>query len=132
MTGRPAQGWMLYTVMLVLLAAGRLVGHLAEQRGHPRAAQGVDHVASALQPGGNMEGKEVRFGIGGSVLAAVTTSNGATGSYNSMHDSYTPVGGLVTILNMLFGEGVFGRLGTRLYSLVLIALAGLFVPGLLV
>jgi K+-transporting ATPase ATPase A chain len=132
MTGRPAQGWMLYAVMLVLFAAGLLVCHLAEQRGHPLAAQGVDHVASALQPGGNMEGKEVRFGIGGSVLAAVTTSNGATGSYNSMHDSYTPIGGLVTILNMLFGEVVFGGLGTGLYSLVLIALVGLFVAGLMI
>ena len=79
-----------------------------------------------------MEGKEVRFGIGGSVLAAVTTSNGATGSYNSMNDSYTPIGGLVTILNMLFGEVVFGGLGTGLYSLVLIALVGLFVAGLMI
>jgi K+-transporting ATPase ATPase A chain len=132
MTGRPAQGWVLFAVMLVLFATGLLVCHLAEQRGHTLTAQGVDHVTSALQAGGNMEGKEVRFGIGGSVLAAVTTSNGATGSYNSMHDSYTPVGGLVTILNMLFGEVVFGGLGTGLYSLVLIALVGLFVAGLMI
>src|SRR5258708_15648259 len=67
MTGRPAQGWMLYAVMLVLFAAGLPGGHLARQRGPPLAAQGVDHVASALQPGGNMEGQEVRLGIGGSV-----------------------------------------------------------------
>jgi K+-transporting ATPase ATPase A chain len=132
MTGRPAQGWVLFAVMLVLFAAGLLVCHLAEQRGHTLTTQGVDHVTSAHQAGGNMEGKEVRFGIGGSVLAAVTTSNGATGSYNSMHDSYTPVGGLVTILNMLFGEVVFGGLGTGLYSLVLIALVGLFVAGLMI
>ena len=79
-----------------------------------------------------MEGKEARFGIGGSVLAAVATSNGATGSYNSMHDSYTPVGGLVTILNMLLGEVMFGGLGTGLYSMVLIALVGLFVAGLMI
>ena len=79
-----------------------------------------------------MEGKEVRFGIGGSALAAVTTSNGATGSYNSMHDSYTPVGGLVTMVNMLLGEVVFGGLGTGLYSLVLIALVGLFIAGLMI
>src|SRR5712692_4058788 len=132
MTGRPAQGWVLFAVMLVLFAAGLLVCHMAEQRGHTLAAQGVDHTVSALQAGGNMEGKEVRFGIGGSVLAAVTTSNGATGSYNSMHDSYTPVGGLVTIVNMLSGEVVFGGLGTGLYSLVLIALVGLFVAGLMI
>jgi len=105
---------------------------MAEQRGHTLATQGVTHEASELQAGGNMEGKEVRFGIGGSVLAAITTSNGATGSYNSMHDSYTPLGGLVTILNMLFGEVVFGGLGTGLYSLVLIALVGVFVAGLMI
>jgi len=132
MTGRAAQGWVLLGVMIVLFVAGLLVCHMAEQRGHTLAAQGVTHEASELQAGGNMEGKEVRFGIGGSVLAAITTSNGATGSYNSMHDSYTPVGGLVTILNMLFGEVVFGGLGTGLYSLVLIALVGVFVAGLMI
>jgi K+-transporting ATPase ATPase A chain len=132
MTGRPAQGWVLLVVMLVLFAAGLVVCDVAEQRGHTPAVHGVDHAASDLQAGGNMEGKEVRFGIGGSVLAAITTSNGATGSYNSMHDSYTPVGGLVTILNMLFGEVVFGGLGTGLYSLVLIALVGLFIAGLMI
>jgi K+-transporting ATPase ATPase A chain len=79
-----------------------------------------------------MEGKETRFGISGSVLAAVTTSNGATGSYNSMHDSYTPIGGLVTIANMLLGEVVFGGLGTGLYSLVLITLVGVFAAGLMI
>ena len=79
-----------------------------------------------------MEGKETRFGVGGSVLAAVTTSNGATGSYNSMHDSYTPIGGMVTIVNMLLGEVIFGGLGTGLYSLVLIALVGVFAAGLMI
>jgi K+-transporting ATPase ATPase A chain len=132
MTGRPRQGWTLFGIMLVLFVAGLLVCHVAEQRSHTLTAQGVDHAASALQSGGNMEGKEVRFGIGGSVLAAVTTSNGATGSYNSMHDSYTPVGGMVTIVNMLLGEVVFGGLGTGLYSLVLIALVGLFAAGLMI
>jgi K+-transporting ATPase ATPase A chain len=132
MTGRPGQGWVLFSVMLALFVGGLLVGHLAEQRGHVLAGLGVDHTASAGQAGGNMEGKETRFGIGGSVLAAVTTSNGATGSYNSMHDSYTPVGGMVTIVNMLLGEVVFGGLGTGLYSLVLIALVGVFAAGLMI
>ena len=132
MTSRPAQGWVLFAVMLVLFTAGLLVCHMAEQRSHVLAASGVDHAASDLQAGGNMEGKEVRFGIGGSVLAAIATSNGATGSYNSMHDSYTPVGGLVTILNMLSGEVVFGGLGTGLFSLVMIALVGLFMAGLMI
>ena len=132
MTGRPAQGWVLFAVMVVLFAAGLLVCHVAEQRGPASAAGGVDYAASALQAGGNMEGKEVRFGIGGSVLAAVVTSNGATGSYNSMHDSYTPIGGMVTVVNMLLGEVVFGGLGTGLYSLVLVALVGLFIAGLMI
>jgi K+-transporting ATPase ATPase A chain len=132
MTGRPRQGWALFAVMLALFVAGLLVCHVAEQRGHVLARQGVDHAASARSAGGNMEGKEVRFGIGGSVLAAITTSNGATGSYNSMHDSYTPVGGLVTLVNMLLGGVVFGGLGTGIYSLVFIALVGLFAAGLMV
>ena len=132
MTGRPRQGWVLFAVMLMLFVAGLLACHFAEQRGHLLVREGVDHAASPLQAGGNMEGKEVRFGIGGSVLAAVTTSNGATGSYNSMHDSYTPVAGLVTMVNMLLGEVAFGGLGTGIYSLVLIALVGLFVAGLMV
>jgi K+-transporting ATPase ATPase A chain len=132
MTGRPRQGWVLFAVMLTLFVTGLLIGHLAEQRGHVLTRHGVDHETSGFQAGGNMEGKEVRFGIGGSVLAAVTTSNGATGSYNSMHDSYTPVGGLVTVVNMLLGEVVFGGLGTGIYSLVLVALVGLFAAGLMV
>jgi len=132
MTGRPRQGWALLSVMLALFVTGLLVCHVAEQRGHVPTGQGVDHAQSAQQAGGNMEGKEARFGIGGSILAAVTTSNGATGSYNSMHDSYTPVGGLVTVVNMLLGEIVFGGLGTGLYSLILIALVGLFIAGLMI
>ena len=79
-----------------------------------------------------MEGKEVRFGVGASVLAAITTSNGATGSTNSMHDSYTPAGGLVPLANMLFGEMIFGGLGTGLYSILMTAFIGLFAAGLMV
>jgi K+-transporting ATPase ATPase A chain len=91
MVGRPRQGWALLSVMLVLFVGGLLVCHVAEQRGDTLAAHGVEHAASAWQAGGNMEGKEVRFGIGGSVLAAVMTSNGATGSYNSMHDRWCSI-----------------------------------------
>src|SRR4029077_19704890 len=82
--------------------------------------------------GGNMEGKEVRFGVGGSVLAAVVTSNGATGSYNSMIDSYQPLGGAVPLVNMLLGEIVYGGLGTGLYSMIFVALVALFIGGLMV
>jgi K+-transporting ATPase ATPase A chain len=100
----------------------------AEQSSNPALAPEV----ARGQPIGNMEGKEVRFGIGGSVLTAVTTSNGATGSTNSMHDSYTPLGGAVPLLNMLLGEMIFGGLGTGIYSIIVVALVGLFVTGLMI
>jgi K+-transporting ATPase ATPase A chain len=79
-----------------------------------------------------MEGKEVRFGVHGSVLAAITTSNGATGSYDSMHDSYTALGGMVLLINMLLGEIIYGGLGTGLYSMVMVVLIGAFIGGLMV
>jgi len=112
MTRTPRAGWILLRVMVVLFAAGLAICELAES--------------------GNMEGKEVRFGTGGSALAAVVTSNGATGSYNSMHDSYRPVGVLVPLVNMLLGEVIFGGLGTGLYGMVMIALVAVFLGGLMV
>jgi K+-transporting ATPase ATPase A chain len=133
MVGRTRQGWMILGVMTFLFVAGLILGAWAEQSGNPRiAALGVDTQASDLQPGGNMEGKDVRFGIHGSVLAAVATSNGATGSNNSMHDSYTPVGGMVPLVNMLLGEIAYGGLGTGLYSMVMVVLVSVFVGGLMV
>jgi K+-transporting ATPase ATPase A chain len=125
LTGRPRAGWLLLAVMVVLFVAGLVVCDAAEASAPPGLADlGVD--------GGNLEGKETRFGVGGSVLAAVVTSNGATGSYNSMHDSYRPLGVRVPLVNMLSGEVVFGGLGTGLYSMVMIALVGVFVGGLMV
>jgi K+-transporting ATPase ATPase A chain len=131
MTGQPRQGWMLYSVMLVLFGAGLIFTHLAEQGGNPRFAH-VDQQLGLFQAGGNMEGKEARFGIGGSVLTATVTSNTATGSYNSMHDSFTPLGGMVPLLNMLFGEMIFGGLGTGIYSILMIAVVAIFLTGLMV
>jgi K+-transporting ATPase ATPase A chain len=134
MLDRPRQGWVLFGVMAFLFTAGLALCHAAEQAGNPRVARagGVESSATGNQPGGNMEGKEVRFGVGASVLAAITTSNGATGSTNSMHDSYTPAGGLVPLANMLFGEMIFGGLGTGLYSILMTAFIGLFAAGLMV
>jgi K+-transporting ATPase ATPase A chain len=133
LVGRPRQGWVLFAVMAALFIAGLAIADWAEQQGNPQiAARGVDISRSNTQAGGNMEGKETRFGISGSVLEAVTTSNTATGSVNSMHDSYSPIGGTVTIVNMLLGEMIFGGLGTGIYSIILVALIALFVAGLMV
>jgi potassium-transporting ATPase potassium-binding subunit len=125
MIGRLRAGAILLAVMVVLFAGGLALCDFAESAAPPQLAN--LHVA-----GGNMEGKEVRFGIGDSVLAAVVTSNGATGSYNSMHDSYQPVGVLVPLVNMLLGEVIFGGLGTGLYSMVMIALIAVFLGGLMI
>jgi len=134
MVGRPRQGWVLYGVMAVLFAVGLGTFGAAEQHGNTLAAGRAHYAtaASAGQSGGNMEGKEVRFGIGDTTLTAITTSNGATGAVNAAPDSYTPLGGLVSLVNMALGEIVFGGLGTGLYSMVLVALVGLFIAGLMV
>ncbi len=131
MIGRPREGWMLFWVMTFLFLVGLGISGIAEQSGNPQVASSA-HVATVMRSGGNMEGKEVRFGIGSSVLTAITTSNGATGSTNSMHDSYTPVGGMIPLVNMMLGEMIFGGLGTGLYSIVLVALLGVFLTGLMV
>jgi len=125
MVGRPRAGWALLAVMVVLFVAGLAVCDQAERAVPPRLA---DLGVSA----GNMEGKEVRFGVGDSVLTAVVTSNGATGSSNAALDSYQPLGLMAPLVNMLLGEVVFGGLGTGLYSMVLIALVGVFMGGLMV
>jgi K+-transporting ATPase ATPase A chain len=124
MVGRPRDGWVIFWTMTVLFVAGLLVCNWAEARAHPALADQI--------VGGNMEGKEVRFGIGSSALAAVVTSNGATGSYNSMHDSFQPLGIMVPLVNMLLGEIVYGGLGSGLYSMIFVALVALFVGGLMV
>jgi len=136
MVGQPRQGWLFYWVMVLLFGSGLVFVHLLEQRGDPRLG-GVDFRNNRVQSGGsvsggNMEGKEVRFGIGGSTLTAVVTSNTATGSYNSMHDSYTSLGGMVLLVNMLLGELIFGGLGTGLYSMVMAAAIAVFLAGLMV
>jgi potassium-transporting ATPase potassium-binding subunit len=131
MVGQPRQGWLLYSVMLLLFVCGLVSVHHFEQRGFPRIGN-VNSQHSRLQSGGNMEGKEVRFGIGGSTLTAVITSNTATGSNNSMDDSYTSLGGMVLLVNMLLGELVFGGLGTGLYSMVMAAAIAVFLAGLMV
>jgi potassium-transporting ATPase potassium-binding subunit len=124
MVGRPRDGWVLFWAMTALFVAGLLVCNWAESSAPAAVADGIT--------AGNMEGKEVRFGVGGSALAAIVTSNGATGSYNSMHDSFQPLGVAVPLVNMLLGEIVYGGLGTGLYSMIFVALVALFVGGLMV
>ncbi len=125
MTHRPKAGWTLLIVMVALFVTGLIVCDWAESQPPPQLA-GL-HIA-----GGNMEGKEVRFGVGESVLTAIVTSNGSTGSYNSMHDSFQPIGVLPVLIFMLLGEVVFGGLGVGVYSIVMAALVGVFLGGLMV
>ena len=131
MVGQPRQGWLLYSVIVLLFGCGLVFVHHFEERGVPHLSS-VDSRDSHVQSGGNMEGKEVRFGIGGSTLTAVVTSNTATGSNNSMLDSYTSLGGMVLLVNMLLGELIFGGLGTGLYSMVMAAAIAVFLAGLMV
>jgi len=125
MAKRPRAGWVLLAVMLALFVIGLGVCDWAESMPPPQLA-GL-HIS-----GPNMEGKEVRFGAGESVLTAVVTSNTSTGSYNSMHDSFQPLGGLVPLVFMLLGEVVFGGLGAGVYSIIMAALVGVFLGGLMV
>jgi K+-transporting ATPase ATPase A chain len=134
MIREPRQGWVLLWVMVLLFGVGLLLGGWAEQSGVPaeQSAANISYLATDNRPGGNMEGKEVRFGIGGTALTAIATSNGATGSYNSMHDSYTPLGGTVPLSNMLLGEMIFGGLGTGMYSIIVVVLMSIFITGLMI
>jgi K+-transporting ATPase ATPase A chain len=119
--------------MTVILVAMLSLAVGAEQSGNPRLAQlGADQTASNLQPGGNMEGKEVRFGIVNSALWATATTAASNGSVNSMHDSYTPLGGLVPLVMMQFGEVVFGGVGSGLYGMLVFAIIAVFIAGLMV
>jgi len=131
--GDTRQGWAVLAAMAILFVALFAVCNHSEQLGNPRlAALGVDEVASTLQPGGNMEGKEVRFGIAASTLFATITTGTSCGAVNSMHDSYTPLGGFVPLFNMMLGEVVFGGAGTGLYSMLIFAVVGVFIAGLMI
>jgi len=133
MVGDTRQGWVLLAAMLVLLVPLILLAYHSEQRGNPLVArQGVDQVASATQSGGNMEGKETRFGIAASsVFAAVTTAT-SCGAVNTMHDSMTPLGGLVPLFLMQLGELAPGGVGTGLYTMLVFAVLGVFIAGLMI
>ena len=133
MVGNMKQGWALFGAMAILFLVGAFVCYGAESAGNPAFAPfGIDQQASAVQAGGNMEGKEVRFGIADSALFATTTTDTSDGAVNSMHDSYTPIGGLVPIVNMQLGEIIFGGVGCGLYGMLLFAILAVFIAGLMV
>ena len=132
MVGDTRQGWTVLAAMTVIFVGLLAVCYVAEQHGAVFAKQGVDHAPSALQSGGNMEGKEVRFGIASSALWATATTVASNGSVNSMHDSYTPIGGLVPMWPMQLGEVVFGGVGSGLYGMLMFAIVAVFVSGLMV
>jgi len=132
MVGDTRQGWAVLAAMTVIFVGLLAVCVVAEQNGHVFVKQGVDHTASALQAGGNMEGKEVRFGIANSALWATATTSASNGSVNSMHDSFTPIGGLVPMWLMELGEVVYGGVGSGLYGMLVFAIIAVFVAGLMV
>jgi len=127
------QGWALFAAMSILFLAGVVVSYSAEQYGNPiLTALGIESHATATQPGGNMEGKEVRFGIANSALFATVTTDASCGAVNSMHDSFTPLGGLVPLVNIELGEVVFGGVGAGLYGMLMFAILAVFIAGLMV
>jgi len=133
MIGDTRQGWAVLAAMMILFVS--LLGTAAynEQRGNPLVAGlAVDQAASATQSGGNMEGKETRFGIAASVLFASVTTATSCGAVDAMHDSFTPLGGLVPLFQMQLGEVVFGGVGTGLYSMLIFAIVGVFIAGLMI
>ena len=133
MVGDTRQGWAVLAAMLIMLGGLMVATYAAEAAGNPRlAALGVDQTASGQQPGGNMEGKELRFGIARSAIFATATTATSTGAVNSMHDSFTPLGGLVPMWLMQLGEVVLGGVGSGLYGMLVFAIIAVFVAGLMV
>jgi potassium-transporting ATPase potassium-binding subunit len=133
MVGSQRQGWAIFAVMGVLFLAGVATTYWAEAPGNPAfAAMQVDQASSALQPGGNMEGKEVRFGIANSALFTTVTTDASCGAVNNMHDSLLPIAGMIPMVNIMLGEIIFGGVGSGLYGMLLFVVVAMFVAGLMV
>jgi potassium-transporting ATPase potassium-binding subunit len=131
MTGSQRHGWAVWGAMAFLFLCAVTVAYWAEARGNPMLARADQHV-TALQPGGNMEGKEVRFGIANSALFATVTTDASCGAVNSMHDSFTPLGGMIPLINIELGEVVFGGVGAGLYGVFVFVVLAVFIAGLMV
>jgi K+-transporting ATPase ATPase A chain len=133
MTGSRAHGWAIWGAMACLFLAGATVAYWAEARGNPLLARaGADQAVTALSPGGNMEGKEVRFGIADTALWATVTTDASCGAINGWHDSFTPLGGLVPLVNIMLGEVIFGGVGSGLYGMLVFVVLSVFIAGLMV
>jgi K+-transporting ATPase ATPase A chain len=131
MTGSRGHGWAVFACMAILFAAGFTVAYWAESQPNP-ALHGVNQQASALQAGGNMEGKETRFGITNSALFATVTTDASCGAINSWHDSFMPLGGMIPLLNIELGEIIFGGVGSGLYGMIVFVVLSVFIAGLMV
>jgi K+-transporting ATPase ATPase A chain len=131
MTKSQGHGWAVWSAMAALFLVGVTAAYSAEARGNPQFA-GVDQAASTLQSGGNMEGKEVRFGIANSALFATATTDASCGAVNSQHDSFTPLGGMVPLVNIMLGEVIFGGVGSGMYGILVFVILAVFIAGLMV
>jgi len=131
MTGSPRHGWAVWGAMAALFLAGVTVAYWAEAQGNP-LLHGVDQRASVMQTGGNMEGKEVRFGIANTALWATATTDTSCGAVNGMHDSFTPLGGIVPLVNISLGEVIFGGVGSGMYGMIVFVVLTVFIAGLMV
>ena len=131
MTGSPRHGWAVWAAMAILFVAGVVTAYWAETRGNPLLA-GTSQQVTATQPGGNMEGKEVRFGMAASTLFATVTTDASCGAINGWHDSYTPLGGMVTLVNIMLSEVIFGGVGAGMYGMLIYIVLAVFIAGLMV
>jgi len=132
MTSSPAHGWAVWSAMAILFLAGVTVAYRAEAHGNPLYPSTVAQHATSLQPGGNMEGKEVRFGIANSALFATVTTDASCGAINGWHDSFTPLGGMVPLVNIMLSEVIFGGVGSGMYGILIYVVLAVFIAGLMV
>lgn len=130
--GRQGEGWVLYSAMMITFLLFVTAGYIFERGGNPALPETVDQLTSSENPGGNMEGKEVRFGVRDSIIWAAATTAASNGSVNSMHDSYLPLSGLVPLVLMQLGEVIFGGVGSGLYGMIAFVIVSVFVAGLMV
>jgi K+-transporting ATPase ATPase A chain len=132
MTGSPAHGWAVWSAMAILFLVGVTTAYWAEAQGNPLYPSTIAQHATSSQPGGNMEGKETRFGIANSALFATVTTDASCGAVNSWHDSFTPLGGMVPLVNIMLSEVIFGGVGSGMYGILIYVVLAVFIAGLMV